>query len=286
MNQHTASYVKCDLCGSESGVRIIEKEGMFYERCSQCGFIYTNPRSADFTSDNTDAFEGHLDKYIARSYTPKIQKLYRRTLQRFASYRSTNRILEIGSNIGGFLFQARQQGWDPIGIEPVAQCAEYGRRHHGLNIISTTLERADLPSNAFDVVYSISVFEHIASPSRILQEVCRILRPGGVIYIDTVNYDSYTQRFVGAADWDTLSPRVHLSLFTPTTLPKFCEQAGLVVKRVSTHGIRLRSSKGGKLRGVDRLREMALKFPLSVACRFTLKGDSIAILAQKPERRS
>jgi 2-polyprenyl-3-methyl-5-hydroxy-6-metoxy-1,4-benzoquinol methylase len=283
MSQPLCLYVKCDLCGADSSVRILEKEGAYYDRCNQCGFIYANPRSTDFASDNSDAFEdaNQLEKYIIRSYGKKIQRVYRRALRHFQPYRVTNRVLEIGSNIGGFLFQARQRGWEPVGIEPVEKCAEYGRQKYDLNIIASTLENAALPSDSFDAVYSTAVFEHLASPSRVLQEVYRVLRPGGVVQIHTVNYDSYTQRIVDASDWDQLSPRIHLSLFTPSTLRKFCEKNRLVVLHLRTHGVRLH---GKKSRGVlDRLRDMAIKFPLSVACRFTLKGDAISVLAMKPE---
>lgn len=281
MSQTAASYVKCDLCGAGSGTRILEKEGRCYEQCPQCGFIYTNPRASDPASENAEAFEERLEKYIEKSFAAKTQRIYRSKLRQFQPYRVTNRLLEIGANVGGFLYQARQQEWEPVGVEPVEACADYGRRTHGLNIIPRTLEQAGLPSDHFDVVYSNAVFEHLASPSRVLQEVHRVLRPGGVVYIDTVNYDSYTQRLIGAG-WKLLDPRAHLSLFTPTTLPQFCEQARLVVLRVSTHGVRLRPNESGKPHGLDRAREMLLKFPLSAWCRVTLKGDSIAVLAQKP----
>jgi 2-polyprenyl-3-methyl-5-hydroxy-6-metoxy-1,4-benzoquinol methylase len=236
-----------------------------------------------FASDNSEAFEDakQFEKYIIRSYGKKIQRVYRQKSRHFQPYRVTNRILEIGSNIGGFLFKARQQGWEPVGIEPVEKCAEYGRQQYALNIITSTLENAALPSDSFDAVYSTPVFEHLTSPSRVLQEVYRVLRPGGVVHIHTVNYDSYTQRIVDASDWDQLAPRIHLSLFTPSTLRKYCEKNRLVVLRLHTHGVRLHGKKSRSL--LSRLRDMVFKFPLSVACRLALKGDAISVLAMKPE---
>src|SRR5690606_37993196 len=138
---------------------------------------------------------------------------------------------EIGSNVGGFLYQAREQGWRATGVEPVEDCARWGQERHGLDILPCTLHEAHLPENTFDVVYSNAVFEHLPSPSHVLCEIERVLRPGGVVYVDTVNYDSYTRRFIGAG-WKLLNPAGHPSLFSPATLRRFCEKAGLTVIRI------------------------------------------------------
>jgi len=39
------------------------------------------------------------------------------------------------------------------------------------------------PAASFDVVYSYAVFEHIPDPERVMNEITRILKPGGVVHI-------------------------------------------------------------------------------------------------------
>jgi SAM-dependent methyltransferase len=46
------------------------------------------------------------------------------------------------------------------------------------------------PADHFDGVFSFSVFEHISEPARALQEVKRVLKPGGVFYLDLHLYTS------------------------------------------------------------------------------------------------
>jgi SAM-dependent methyltransferase len=49
-----------------------------------------------------------------------------------------------------------------------------------LNIQKMDAECMSFPDNSFDVIFSSAVFEHIANPARVLHEVARVLRPGGV----------------------------------------------------------------------------------------------------------
>lgn len=46
------------------------------------------------------------------------------------------------------------------------------------------------PDDSFDLVYSFSVFEHLRDPAQCLEEVVRVLRPGGLFCIGTHMYTS------------------------------------------------------------------------------------------------
>jgi len=277
--------VSCDLCGAQPGQPFVEKLGGYYTRCADCGFVYANPRDpnpAIYNAANNEALRG---SYAAKQYSAAHQRIYAAQLRRLARFRQTNRLLEVGCSTGGFCFRARQEGWDCVGLEPVGPVAAYGREFHHLDIRASTLEEAGLAENHFDVVFSNAVLEHVASPGSVLREVCRVLRPGGVVLTDTVNIDSYTWRFIGA-DWKLIDPRAHLSLFAPPTLRRFCEQAGLRVLKTSTRGVRFRAGRADRPVGWLRWYEELVKFPFSLAARVTLRGDRIAVLAQKPPLRA
>jgi 2-polyprenyl-3-methyl-5-hydroxy-6-metoxy-1,4-benzoquinol methylase len=274
--------VSCDLCGADDCRRVLEKDQAFYVECARCGFVYANPRIADAEEFNEEIFKERLGKYVAKNFSKKKQRDYERELRLLEPYRGGGRLLEVGSNVGGFLLPARERGWDVTGVEPVAACARYGREERGLNILPVTLEAADLPANHFDVVYSNAVFEHLPSPTSCFRAAHRVLRPGGVLYVDTVNYHCYTRDYLGER-WKLLKPREHLSLFSPATLRAFCEKTGFRVLKVRTHGIRFRSNLEGRLTGLRRLREELMKLPVSIAARVRLRGDSIAALAMKTE---
>jgi SAM-dependent methyltransferase len=62
--------------------------------------------------------------------------------------------------------------------------------------------------NSVDIVFSMHVIEHTQDPERYLIEVCRVLKPGGIVFLDVPNrYYKYEQH--------TMIPYVH---WPPTKL--------------------------------------------------------------------
>jgi len=272
----------CDLCKGRALEPLLEKHGASYLRCRECGFIQADLTEGEFLEANETFFSAALAEFAAKSYSPAKQRRYSRRLCRLEPYRGRGRLLEIGANVGGFLACARRYGWHGVGVEPVEACAEYARRTHELDVRSGTLEEISFAGEVFDAIYANAVFEHLVSPSAVLSTAVELLRPGGVVLIDTVNYDSYTFRFLGAG-WKLVDPRMHFCLYTPHTLRKLCEDRGLVVRSLRSHRVRFRPDDSPRLRGAARRIEELRKLPWSLACRFTMRGESLEVLAQKPE---
>lgn len=272
----------CDLCGAREGEALLEKNGARYLRCRRCGFVYSDLDPVASAAANEDYFVAELERYVAKAYAPAKQATYGRLLRPFARYRRLNRLLEVGANVGGFLHRARAEGWQVLGVEPVAACADWARRERGLDVRATVLEEAGLEEASVDGVYSNAVFEHLRRPSRVFAELARVLRPGGLAIIDTVNWESYTRERLGR-DWKLVDPRVHLCLYGPATLARHCEKAGLEVLAIKTHGVRFLPNHAPRPRGLARLRDELRKLPFSALAPFSRKGDSIAVWARRPE---
>ena len=48
--------------------------------------------------------------------------------------------------------------------------------------------------NSYDAVIMVALIEHLVDPLRAMQEIRKIIKPGGFIYIDTPNIAKYTRR--------------------------------------------------------------------------------------------
>lgn len=82
-----------------------------------------------------------------------------------------------------------EQGYDAVGVEPVPLFVREAREYLGSpkSIVEGSAETIPLPDASKDLVICESVLEHVDSPTKSLDEVFRILRPGGLAYINTTN---------------------------------------------------------------------------------------------------
>jgi len=138
----------------------------------------------------------------------------------------SDRILEIGCGIGTIVFELSRQGYDVTGTDISSVAIEYGRSKYGdVRLEVQPAEELAFDDQAFDVVLSFDLFEHIALIDRHVAEVARVLKPEGYYLFQTPNK-------LSNAVFETLSHkslkwrRYHPSLHTP----------GQLRRRLAKHG--------------------------------------------------
>jgi SAM-dependent methyltransferase len=105
----------------------------------------------------------------------------------FLKARKARRVLDLGCGSGRNFFYLDRFGFDVAGIDIASA---------GIRAIRKRLKRTDArvgdiykplpyPHASFDAVISVQVLQHSTAPSikRAIQEMHRILRPGGVIFV-------------------------------------------------------------------------------------------------------
>src|SRR2546425_1262531 len=144
------------------------------------------------------------------------------------------RLLDIGCGDGYFLRIMRDLGWTVQGLEPDPKAAAFARAH-GLDIIQSPIEAASLAPNAFDVITTSHVIEHVLEPFAFLSVARRVLKPNGILYVFTPNAESWGHAMFGPS-WYPLEPPRHLHIFRPRNLVACAERARLQVVDVRTTG--------------------------------------------------
>lgn len=85
----------------------------------------------------------------------------------------------------------------------------------------------------FDLVVLGDVIEHVAAGAHLLRECRRVLRPGGVLLVRTVNRWDVRQHWQGAR-WSGVADPSHVCLYSPPELRRALRAAGFARARVRT----------------------------------------------------
>jgi 2-polyprenyl-6-hydroxyphenyl methylase/3-demethylubiquinone-9 3-methyltransferase len=108
------------------------------------------------------------------------------------------KILDIGCGSGLFLSLLKQGGAQVTGIELSDSRAHYAKTKHGLDIDKHPIESDFWQSGYaqnFDAVTLLDVIEHVNYPRQTMQSAANVLKPGGLLLIDTPCRDSFYHQF-------------------------------------------------------------------------------------------
>lgn len=237
-------YIPCNLCKHDQPRLLYEipvrpdEVGIYHQdvwpivQCPHCGLIYANPRPDAAAMAAYYRFENEVDAQFVQDWFIENAALQRPTWHRFlralARFGQPGRLIDVGCGAGSFLAEARQQGYAVVGQEVADFFAEYGRSHHNLSILIGELEDLDLADHSFDVATAFDVIEHHPYPKQMLQEMHRLLRPGGRIMISTHDIGNLFARWYGAK-WRYINPIGHLTYFNRQTLTRMLQETGFHV---------------------------------------------------------
>ncbi len=252
--------VPCDLCGADAPEVRYHKNGFTIVECSKCGMVYTNPRlkgekigelyDADYFKghgfDKSIDYVGDVDEYGKQKSDYTLNDWDLDTIS--SMLMGTNlpppiplrsigggaRLLEIGCGTGVFLAKAREHGFDCSGLELSSYAAEFVRKM-GIPVETKAIEDANFPENSWDVIVMREVIEHLAHPKEALQTIHRWLKPGGVLFMATGNYDCPERKLRGS-DWFYFMPEGHLYYFSNRTMTKYLKKVGFGKVNVTNQG--------------------------------------------------
>ena len=221
----------CVACGASDARKLGIKNELDIVSCRRCQTLYT-PYSPWYSSEYF-----YLGYYLKPEEvdTPAFVKTRLNDITAdFAPYRQTNRLLDIGCGAGNLLEAARNHGWHAQGLDVSSHAAKHVREL-GFEVFEGELAAAKFPSAHFDVVTAAELIEHIFEPRVLVQEVARILRPGGLFWLTTPHARGLSARLLGLK-WQCIWPPEHLQLFSISGLQALMRDAGFRNLRVDTTG--------------------------------------------------
>jgi len=202
-----------------------------YWICTNCTLEFLDPMPS---GEELMAFYPQESYYAYTTDITKPDPAWKRTIRavlfleyatKDPSFERPGRMLDVGCGNGWFIYDMKQKGWDVKGVEPSKVAAEAGRRMGNLDIHHGDLISAGYPADSFDYIRFNHSFEHIPNPVETLQEVRRVLKPGGKALIGVPNIASLTAKLFGKY-WYYLGAPVHTFNYSGKTLADLVSKQG------------------------------------------------------------
>ncbi|MGI8812964.1 MAG: class I SAM-dependent methyltransferase [Pyrinomonadaceae bacterium] len=285
----------CPACRANQPEAVGFKDSFEILVCAYCRTIYTGRIPDSDEAVNYDEYYSESNLSVPAFILNRLDEI----IGEFASFRQSNRLLDIGFGAGTLLESAAGQGWRAFGLE-VSKPAFEQARAKGFEVFHGSLLEAAYPDNYFDVVTASEILEHISAPQENLAEIARILRPGGIFWATTPSARGISYRLLKLS-WSILCPPDHIQLYSKKGLSIMLKEAGFRNIEILAFAVNpgeilshFRSVRSGaqfdRVKSGYALNESMMKSPIkrrikSVAnhtLSFLGIGDSLKIYARKP----
>ncbi len=139
--------------------------------------------------------------------------------------------LEIGCSHGGLVSALRQVGFDASGIDLSPWVVDFARTTFNVPVKAAELSQAGVGEGTLDLVILMDVIEHVPDPLSFMRQCAELLKPGGVMVIQTPCLPA-GKRFAELAQaqhpfLNMLLPEEHLFLYSRGALAGLLKAAGL-----------------------------------------------------------
>lgn len=105
--------------------------------------------------------------------------------------REPGTLLDVGAGTGDFLKAAKEKSWNVMGVEPNQNAIQLAKQK-GITLHS---DLRDLKNLKFDVITLWHVLEHISNLEEAVEDLSKLLKPGGVLVIAVPNFNSYDAKY-------------------------------------------------------------------------------------------
>ncbi len=211
----------CSVCGDQAASIVLAamdadggRRAFDVELCSACrsGRMHAFPTPEEMGMWYDESYYGRGESKFSRPLQLVVDTAVRRQaelIMRRLHGGTRPRILDIGCGRGTLIQALGNRGAQCVGLERAEDAASAGL---GLEIRCGELAEQAFPDGYFDAVILWHVLEHLPAPSDTLDEVVRVLAPGGLLLIAVPNNDSWQARLFGR-HWFHLDAPRHLHFF-------------------------------------------------------------------------
>ncbi len=225
----------CRICKSTRIKPVYKKGDLFIFKCLNCKAVFLGNQLDEKTIKGLYRYYGHST--FSNRISPTTKLHYERLLDSFKRYRKNNTIIDVGCGAGHFMQSVTERNWAVDGTEISDEAIRIASQRKQ-RVIKGDITSLDLAKEKYDIATLFELMEHALDPEGIIKKLCYIIRPGGLVYVTTPNYNSIMRRLLGNR-WGIFH-KEHIFYFTPNKLKEILNKHGFRIKSVKTENLSLR----------------------------------------------
>ncbi|HZF66142.1 MAG TPA: class I SAM-dependent methyltransferase [Chitinophagaceae bacterium] len=235
-------YSECPVCGSRdiNPLLTVKDHSVSLEdyvlwQCSHCTARFTqdvpdeNSIGDYYKSENyishTDSRKGFLNQAYQGVRAITLQQKVIQLVKYTGLQQGT--VLDVGCGTGSFLNAIKAKGWKVQGLEPDADARALAKKLYDIDVQEPVAIHS-LGDKTADAITLWHVLEHIHDLHEQLEQLKRILKPGGKLFVAVPNYHSLDS---GAykLHWAAYDVPRHLYHFSPRSMDMLMKQHKLSI---------------------------------------------------------
>lgn len=210
-------------------------------RCHGCGLVFIQPRPAPAAMaviypENYYAYrEEEAERPFVKFFRDRIERIKVRRYERLIG-KGTASLLDVGCGDGRLLEILRRfgpAGWQLAGIE-IGEGAARRALARGFEVRCGDFEALPVKGweERFDCALLHHVIEHTRRPREALVKLRALLRPGGVLSVETPEVEGWDFRLFRSRYWGGYHIPRHFYLFDRHTLARLLREEGFEIVSV------------------------------------------------------
>jgi len=186
-------------------------------KCLDCTQVYASPRPASiwsyYTEDKIDDI--YMENETQRASTSEVVVKY------LLKYKPDGKLLDVGCATGDFILAAKKH-YAAEGLELSGWSSKMAEQR-GIKIHRKLLEEMETKPE-YDIVTMWGVIEHFEYPKKEIDNIARILKPGGIVALWTGDISSIIAFIMGKKWWYYQGQ--HIQMFTNKSMKILFESCG------------------------------------------------------------